>query len=124
MAETEGHARSIFAQRLKVARRRAGFTQKQLGLSIGLPQETAAVRINRYERAVHDADLATAGLMAQSLGIPLAFFYAENDVLAEVIMSLGLLSPVEQRSALAHLKALLIEANKPDDEAYSTCKTG
>ncbi|MBX9401496.1 helix-turn-helix domain-containing protein [Lysobacter sp. BMK333-48F3] len=110
MAQTEVDARSIFAQRLKAAREDAGLTQKELGMSVGLPQETAAVRINRYEKGVHDADLATARRIAQSLGVPLAFLYADTDVLAEAILTLGLLSKSEQRKAVADLKARLAQA--------------
>ncbi|WP_152566108.1 helix-turn-helix domain-containing protein [Lysobacter antibioticus] len=65
-------------------------------MTIGLPQETAAVRINRYEKAVHDADLATARRIAEALGVPLAFLYAETDTMAEAILTLG---PVVQARA-------------------------
>ena len=115
MAQTEVDARSIFAQRLKAAREDAGLTQKELGMSVGLPQETAAVRINRYEKGVHDADLATARRIAQSLGVPLAFLYADSDVLAEAILTLGLLSKSEQRKAVADLKARLAQAGGAGD---------
>jgi len=117
MAQTEVDARSIFAQRLKAAREDAGLTQKELGMSVGLPQETAAVRINRYEKAVHDADLATARRIAQSLGVPLAFLYADTDVLAEAILTLGLLSKSEQRKAVADLKARLAQVSADRDGA-------
>jgi transcriptional regulator with XRE-family HTH domain len=100
MAQIKVDARSIFAQRLKQAREDAGLTQKELGTSVGLPQEAAAVRINRYEKAVHDADLATARRIAEALGVPLAFLYADTDVLAEAILTLGLLSKSEQRKAV------------------------
>ena len=49
MAQTEVDARSIFAQRLKAAREDAGLTQKELGMSVGLPQDAAAVRISSYD---------------------------------------------------------------------------
>lgn len=117
MAQTEVDARSIFAQRLKAAREDAGLTQKELGMSVGLPQETAAVRINRYEKAVHDADLATARRIAQSLGVPLAFLYADTDVLAEAILTLGLLSKSEQRKAVVDLKARLAQAGAQGDKS-------
>ena len=79
-------------------------------MSAGLPPQSGAVRINRYEKAVHDADLATARRIAQSLGVPLAFLYADTDVLAEAILTLGLLSKSEQRKAVADLKARLAQA--------------
>ncbi len=46
----------------------------------------ASTRINRYEKGVHQADEATAILLAGVLGIPLAYFYAEDDILAEMIL--------------------------------------
>ncbi len=84
-------------------------------MSFKLPRETAAIRINRYEKTVHDADLATARRIAQSLGVPLAFLYADTDVLAEAILTLGLLSKSEQRKAVADLKARLAQAGGAGD---------
>lgn len=107
MASTDVNARTIFAQQLKQAREKAGLTQKELGMRIGLPPETAAVRVNRYEKAVHDADLATARQMAQALGVPLAYFYAETELMAEAILAFGLMTKSDQRKALAELKARL-----------------
>lgn len=114
MAQTDVDARSIFAQRLKAAREDAGLTQKELGMAIGLPAETAAVRINRYEKAVHDADLATALRIAGSMGLPLAYFYAETDVMAEAIVTFWLLNQADQRKVLADLKKrVFTEPKKP-----------
>ena len=75
----------------------------------------ATVGIGRYEKAVHDADPATARRIAQSLGVPLAFLYADTDVLAEAILTLGLLSKSEQRKAVADLKARLVQASGAGD---------
>ncbi|WP_394539479.1 transcriptional regulator [Lysobacter enzymogenes] len=83
---------------------------------IGELRQKGAVRINRYEKNVHDADLATARRIAQSLGVPLAFLYADTDVLAEAILTLGLLSKSEQRKAVADLKARLAQAGGADDK--------
>lgn len=114
MAQTDIDARSIFAQRLKAAREDAGLTQKELGMSIGLPAETAAVRINRYEKAVHDADLATAQRIADAMGMPLAYFYAETQVMAEAIVTFWLLNQADQRKVLADLKKrVFTESKKP-----------
>lgn len=38
---------------------------------MGLPEDVAAVRINRYERAVHECDSETAQKMADALGVSL-----------------------------------------------------
>jgi transcriptional regulator with XRE-family HTH domain len=83
-------------------------------MSINLPQETA-VRISCYEKAAHDVDLATARRIAQSLGVPLAFLYADTDVLAEAILALGLLPKSEQRKAVVDLKIRLMRAGSQAD---------
>lgn len=82
---------------------------------IDVSVEAITVRINRYGKAFHDADLATARRIAQSLGVPLAFLYADTDVLAEAILPLGLLSKSEQRKAVADLKARLAQAGGAGD---------
>ncbi|WP_201025475.1 helix-turn-helix domain-containing protein [Lysobacter capsici] len=78
---------------------------------IDFSQGNGLTRINRYEKAVHDADLATARRIAEALGVPLAFLYAETDTMAEAILTLGLLSKPEQRKAVADLKARLAQAS-------------
>ncbi|QQQ01894.1 hypothetical protein [Lysobacter enzymogenes] len=45
--------------------------------------------------------MPVARRIAQSLGVPLAFLYADTDVLAEAILTLGLLSKSEQRKVVA-----------------------
>ena len=83
-------------------------------MAIGLPAETAAVRINRYEKAVHDADLATAQRIADAMGMPLAYFYAETQVMAEAIVTFWLLNQTDQRKVLADLKKrVFTEPKKP-----------
>ena len=59
---------------------------------------------HRYEKAVHDADLATAQRIAASRGMPLAYFYAETQVMAEAIVTFWLLNQTDQRKVLADLK--------------------
>ena len=84
-------------------------------MTIDKSRSAGILRINRYEKGVHDADLATARRIAQSLGVPLAFLYADTDVLAEAILTLGLLSKSEQRKAVADLKARLAQAGGAGD---------
>lgn len=81
----------LFSRRLKDARIKAGFSQKRLGIQAGIDEFVASTRINRYEKGVHQADEATAVLLARVLDVPLAYFYAEDDCLAEMILAL----PVE-----------------------------
>ena len=45
----------------------------------------ASTRINRYETGVHQPDLQTLQRLAEVLGLPVAYFYAEDDELARLI---------------------------------------
>lgn len=67
--------------------------------------DVARTRINRYEKGVNECDLRTAKRIADSLGIPLAAFYAETEEMAEAITALAKLSAKERREVLIDLKA-------------------
>lgn len=90
----------LFSRRLKDARIKAGFSQKRLGIEAGIDEFVASTRINRYEKGVHQADEATAILLARVLGIPLAYFYAEDDTLAEMILGFCQLNPLDRDEVL------------------------
>jgi transcriptional regulator with XRE-family HTH domain len=74
-----------FQRRLKQARLAKGLSQKGLGMAAGIDEFVASTRINRYENGIHQVDLDTAQRLADVLGIPAAYFYAEDDALAEKI---------------------------------------
>lgn len=81
--------RSIFSRRLREAREAAGLSQKALGIAAGIDQFVASARINRYEQAVHEPDIATAERLADALRIPLPYFFAKDDQLADLILKFG-----------------------------------
>ena len=91
---------SVFSRRLKEARIKAGLSQKRLGIEAGIDEFVASTRINRYEKGVHQADETTAILLAGVLGIPLAYFYAEDDILAEMILGFFRLSLPDRKDVL------------------------
>ncbi|KAJ9431662.1 MULTISPECIES: helix-turn-helix transcriptional regulator [Enterobacterales] len=74
-----------FQRRLKQARLAKGLSQKGLGIAAGIDEFVASTRINRYENGIHQVDLDTAQRLADVLEIPAAYFYAEDDALAEII---------------------------------------
>lgn len=79
-----------------------------------LSREIEIFGINRYEAAIHDASLPAAHYYARSRGLPLAFFYAETDVMAEAIVTFWLLNQADQRKVLADLKKrVFTEPKKP-----------
>ncbi|MBU4683706.1 helix-turn-helix transcriptional regulator [Cedecea davisae] len=84
---TTTNYREIFCKRLKASRLALGLSQKKLGILAGIDEFAASSRINRYERGIHEVDIQTAQHLAVVLNVPLAYFYAEDDRLAELILA-------------------------------------
>lgn len=76
----------IFCTCLKQARKRKELSQKQLGIAAGIDEFVASTRINRYEKGIHEASIEIAGRIAEALNVPLAYFYADTDELADIIL--------------------------------------
>lgn len=79
-------ARSPVAGRLKQARLRAGLSQRQLGILVGLDPSVASARLNQYERGRHQPHFLIVSRIARVLHAPAAYFYADDDALAECIL--------------------------------------
>lgn len=94
----------VLAARLKAARDELGISQAELGVRMGLPDEVASTRINRYERAVHAPDIETAERMAAALGVPLPALLCRDETLAEVIEGFDLLSEDQQNTVLNQIR--------------------
>ncbi|HCI6325399.1 TPA: helix-turn-helix transcriptional regulator, partial [Klebsiella pneumoniae] len=103
MSQRESH-RDIFCKRLKEARLAAGLSQKKLGIAAGIDEFVASTRINRYEKGVHEADIHTAQKLAQTLNVPLAYFYVENDQLATIVMNFDKLSEEDIENIIVKIK--------------------
>lgn len=103
MNQRESH-RDIFCKRLKEARLAAGLSQKKLGIAAGIDEFVASTRINRYEKGVHEADIHTAQKLAQTLNVPLAYFYVENDQLATIVMNFDKLSEEDIENIIIKIK--------------------
>ncbi len=83
---------SLFARRMKVARERLGISQMELGVRAGIDESSASARINGYERGKHSPDFSTACQLAKVLNVPPAYFYAEDEALADLISTYGSLT--------------------------------
>ena len=94
----------LFAKRLNEARTRAGLSQKQLGIEAGIDPFSASPRINQYERGKHTPDFKTAQRLAGVLDIPTAFFYAEDDEVAELLLLYSSLPQRERRKLVKELR--------------------
>lgn len=97
--------RSMFTKRLKEARLALGISQRELGRRIGLSEEVVSSRVTRYELGTSEPDFATASKLAKELGVPLAYLLADNDALADIILTAAGMSSSEQRKLAAELKA-------------------
>lgn len=79
---------SPFTKRLKHARTQRGLSQKKLGILIGIEESVASSRMNHYETGRHAPDYLLVSRIAASLDLPTAYFYTEEDWLAEKIIEL------------------------------------
>lgn len=86
--------------RLKEARIRAGFSQKELGIRAGIDEFSASPRVNQYEKGKHTPDYLTLKRLAEVLEVPVPFFLAEDANLAALIRRYGQLNRSERQRLL------------------------
>lgn len=97
-----GH--SPLCKRLKEAHLAAGLSQKQLGIKAAMDEFSASARMNHYEVGRHTPDYSTLSRRAKALKVPVAYFYAESDDLAEIIK---VFSQAKKADRISELKRLL-----------------
>lgn len=97
----------VFARRLAQARARTALSQAQLGVLAGLDPTVASPRINQYERGKHEPQLKTATRLAEVLGIPPAFLYTEDELLAELLLQWNDLTVSQKKDLLKGLEVAL-----------------
>ncbi|MFB9134513.1 helix-turn-helix domain-containing protein [Vibrio olivae] len=96
-------------KRLKEARKKVKISQKTLGVRIGIDDGVASARMNQYERGVHTPDVSTLKLLAEELGVPLNYFFCEDDESAELACLIAKMS-ISDRQKL--IKKLLSDLSK------------
>ncbi len=101
---TSNHYNDIFCRRLKQARLASGLSQKRLGIAAGIDEFVASTRINRYEKGVHEPGTEIVQKLAEVLRVPLAYFYAEDDDLAELMLIFLRLTKDEREDVLRYAK--------------------
>jgi len=85
---------------------RAGISQKTLGILAGIDEFSASARVNQYERGKHVPDFATLEKFADLLLVPAAYFYAEDDALADLIAMFGNMKSAERKKLLVFADSL------------------
>jgi transcriptional regulator with XRE-family HTH domain len=103
----KGIQQTVFGRRLRDARLRADIPQDRLGVQIGLDETVASARISRYETGIHEPAFDTAVRLALALNVPTAYFYCENDELANLVLAWDAMREPERNDLWA-----LIEAQK------------
>lgn len=100
---------SIFAKRLKEARREIGWSQERLGLEIGLEEASASTRMNRYElgKRVPNSDLVQR--LATVLDMPVAYFFAMGDEEAWLLVMFHRMESTKRQQLLDAARDLMLE---------------
>ncbi|WOP54306.1 helix-turn-helix transcriptional regulator [Xanthomonas euvesicatoria] len=96
---------STFGRRLREARLARGLTQAALGAVLGLEEEnTAAPRISRYERGDRMPDNESMAKLAEALELPVAYFHAVSEPMAEAILVMSQLPMEKQEQLLGQMR--------------------
>jgi transcriptional regulator with XRE-family HTH domain len=101
---------SVFAKRLREARKRKGISQERLGILAGIEASAASARVNQYERGKHAPAFGIAQNLAAVLEVPAEYFYAEDDGTAQMLLLFHHLSVEERTSVIESLEAQRLNA--------------
>ncbi|VVO51867.1 hypothetical protein PS900_00337 [Pseudomonas fluorescens] len=95
---------SVLAKRLKEARIRADLSQERLGLEAGLDAMSASARMNRYEKGNRVPSLELVERIAKVLKVPAAYFYAEDDETAELLIAFHRLNKAARSRVMSAIR--------------------
>jgi transcriptional regulator with XRE-family HTH domain len=101
------HSIPLIAIRLKAARELMGISQTELGVRAGIDEFCVSARINQYERGKHAPDFLTVCNLAKVLSVPTAYFYAEDNNLAELIVMFGEMKAGQRKTFLTTARSIL-----------------
>lgn len=94
-------------KRLKEIRKKAGLSQKTLGIMAGIDEFSASARMNQYETGKYIPNFSTLSRIAKALNVPTAYFYTENNDLAEMIRQYSSLDKEDQQTILSTIKQII-----------------
>jgi transcriptional regulator with XRE-family HTH domain len=98
----------VLSLRLREARAAAGISQEQLGILAGIDEFSASARMNQYERGKHSPNLQLMRKIAKVLGMPVAYFYANDEQLATVLAGYGKLNAKQRKRLLDFLAEMQV----------------
>ncbi|MFW2373454.1 MAG: helix-turn-helix domain-containing protein [Gammaproteobacteria bacterium] len=104
-----------FAKRLKQAREKAELSQKRLGVLAGIEESNASAVMNQYERGTHLPKFPLVRSLASVLNVPTAFFYSDDDELADLLMLFQQLSTKNRSAILDEIRSIKQPGNYEGD---------
>lgn len=104
-----------FAKRLKQAREKAELSQKRLGILAGVEESNASAVMNQYERGTHLPKFPLVRSLAAALNVPTAYFYTDDDDLADLLMLYQQLNPKNRSAILDEIRSIKQPGNYEGD---------
>jgi transcriptional regulator with XRE-family HTH domain len=97
----------VFARRLREARQRAQLTQEDMAAKAGFDEFSASARISQYETGKHVPRYEIAQQLAKVLRVPVEYFYAADDRIAELLLLWSALPKIKQEHLLDELRKMV-----------------
>lgn len=72
---------------------------------------TASARMNQYEKGKHTPDIKTLKLIADELGVPLNYFFCEDESSAELACIIGAMTESEKEELITSLNVKKAQEN-------------
>lgn len=94
---------SILGKRLREARTEAKLSQEKLGVLAGIDEMSASPRMNQYERGKHMPDPTMIERIANVLDLPVSYFYAKDDIEAELLRRFHRLKLANKRGVISFI---------------------
>lgn len=103
-------ATNVVGRRMRSRREALGWAQEKVGVLIGIDESSSRARISRYELGTHEPPVKTARMLAQALGVPLAYLYCDDDDAAELLLQLHQLDAAAARRVVEQAVKLAAQA--------------
>ena len=97
---------SVFARRMKEARKHADLSQERLGVLAGIDEMSSSARMNQYERGKHEPDFSMVERIAKVLNVPESYFYAKDDAAAWLQIVFHRMLPDDREKLIALVRDL------------------
>ncbi|SON50550.1 Transcriptional regulator, putative (fragment) [Vibrio tapetis subsp. tapetis] len=68
-----------------------------------MDESSASPRMNQYEKGKHTPDVRTLKLLADELGVPLSFFFCEDESSAEIACLVAQMTEEERKELILSL---------------------